>query len=47
MIAEAVARGDVDLGLVSVDSTVACPPHQAAGMAVEAELLDELEQAVA
>lgn len=47
MIAEASARGDVDLGLVSVDSTVARAHHHAAGMVVGAELLEELEKAVA
>lgn len=47
MIAEAAARGDVDLGLVSVDSTVARAHHHAAGMVVDAELLEELEKAAA
>lgn len=46
MIAEAAARGQVDLDLVSVDSTVARAHHHAAGMAVDPELLDELEKAV-
>lgn len=46
MIAEAAARGQVDLTLVSVDSTVASAHHHAAGMAVDPELLDELEKAV-
>ena len=46
MIAEAAARGQVDLTLVSVDSTVARAHHHAAGMAVDSELLDELEKAV-
>ena len=45
MIAEAAARGQVDLGLVSVDSTVARAHHHAAGMALDAELLEELEKA--
>ncbi|OAH10260.1 hypothetical protein STSP_65160 [Streptomyces jeddahensis] len=45
-IAEAAARGDIDLGLVSVDSTVARAHHHAAGMVVDVELLDELEKAV-
>lgn len=47
MIAEAAARGDVDLDLVSVDSIVARAHHHAAGMVVDAELLGELEKAVA
>jgi transposase len=47
MIAEAAARDQVDLDLVSVDSTVARAHHHAAGMAVDPELLDELEKAVA
>ena len=47
MIAEAAARGQVDLSLVSVDSTVARAHHHAAGMVVDPELLRELEKAVA
>ncbi|MFF3518778.1 hypothetical protein ACFYX0_46345, partial [Streptomyces sp. NPDC002573] len=47
MIAEAAVRGQVDLDLVSVDSTVARAHQHAAGMAVDPELLDELEKAVA
>ncbi|KAF5996986.1 IS5 family transposase [Streptomyces sp. WAC00263] len=47
MIAEAAARDQVALDLVSVDSTVARAHHHAAGMAVDPELLDELEKAVA
>jgi transposase len=46
MIAEAAARGQVDLDLVSVDSTVVRAHHHAAGTAVDPELLDELEKAV-
>lgn len=46
MIAEAAARGQVDLSLVSVDSTVSRAHHHAAGMVVDAELLEELEKAV-
>lgn len=46
MIAEAAVRGQVDLDLVSVDSTVARAHHHAAG-AIDPELLDELEKAVA
>jgi transposase len=47
MIAEAAARDDVDLSLVSVDSTVARAHHHAAGMVVDPELLQDLEKAVA
>jgi transposase len=47
MIAEAAARGQVDMGLVSVDSTVARAHHHAAGMALDSELLEELEKAAA
>lgn len=47
MIAEAAARDDVDLGLVSVDSTVARAHHHAAGMVVDPELLEDLEKALA
>jgi transposase len=47
MIAEAARRGQVDLSLVSVDSTVARAHQHAAGMAVDPELLAVLEQAVA
>jgi len=47
VIAEAAARGQVDLGLVSVDSTVARAHHDAAGMTVDAELLEALEKVVA
>ncbi|NEA59755.1 transposase [Streptomyces sp. SID13666] len=46
MIAEAAARGQVELGLVSVDSTVVCAHHDAAGMVVDAELLGKLEKSV-
>ncbi|MDH6115612.1 transposase [Kitasatospora sp. MAP12-44] len=45
MIAEAAARGQVDLSLVSVDSTVARAHHHAAGMVVDPELLQDLEKA--
>jgi hypothetical protein len=47
VIAEAAARDDVDLSLVSVDSTVARAHHHAAGLAVDPELLEDLEKAVA
>ncbi|WP_406290562.1 transposase [Embleya sp. NBC_00896] len=46
MIAEAAARGQVELGLVSVDSTVVRAHQDAAGMVVDAELLREVEKAV-
>lgn len=39
MIAEAARRGQVDLSLVSVDSTVARAHHDAAGMRVSEEVL--------
>lgn len=45
MIAEAAARGQVDLGLVSMDSTVARAHHHAAGMVVDPVLPQELEKA--
>ena len=46
LIAEAAARGQVDLTLVSVDSTVARAHQDAAGMAVAGEVLDALEAAL-
>jgi len=46
LIAEAAARGQVDLTLVSVDSTVARAHQDAAGMAVSGEVLDALEAAL-
>lgn len=45
MIAEAAARGQVDLNLVSVDSTTSRAHHHAAGMALDPHLLEELEKA--
>jgi transposase len=45
LIAEAAARGQVDLTLVCVDSTVARARRDAAGMAVSGEVLDALEAA--
>ena len=47
MIAEAAARGQADLSLVSVDSTVARAHHDAAGMVVDPAVLQALEQAAA
>jgi transposase len=46
VIAEAAARGQVNLGLVSVDSATARAHHHAAGMALEPEQLAALEMAV-
>lgn len=46
MIAEAAARGQVDLGLVSVDSATARAHHHAAGMALDPEQLAALEAAL-
>jgi len=45
LIAEAAARGQVDLSLVSVDSTVARAHQDASGMAVSGDVLDALEAA--
>lgn len=45
MITEAARRGQVDLSLVSVDSTVARAHHDAAGMRVSDEVLTSLEEA--
>jgi transposase len=47
MIAEAARRGQADMSLVSVDSTVASAHHDAAGMVVEPEVLAALEGAAA
>lgn len=46
-IAEAARRGQVDLSLVSIDSTTARAHHDAAGMRVDEEVLAALEKAVA
>lgn len=46
-IGQAAARGDADLDLVGVDSTVARAHQHAAGMVVAPERLEELERAVA
>lgn len=46
MIAEAAARGHVDLSLVSVDSTTARAHHDAAGMRIDPEVMEALEEAV-
>lgn len=45
MIAEVARRGQADMSLVSVDSTVARAHHDAAGMVVEPEVLAALEEA--
>lgn len=47
MIAEAAARGQADLSLVSVDSTVARAHHDAAGMMVDPAVLAALTEAAA
>ena len=46
LIAEAAARGQAGLELVSVDSTVARAHQDSAGMAVSGEVLDALEAAL-
>lgn len=46
MIAEAAARGQVDLDLVSVDSATARAHHHAAGMVLDGELARALDEAV-
>jgi transposase len=45
MIAEAAARGQADLDLVSVDSTTARAHHHAAGMVLDGELAAALQEA--
>ena len=47
IIEEAAALGNVDLDLVSVDSSACRAHHHAAGMVVAPERLQELERAVA
>lgn len=46
VIGEAAQRGEVDLGLVSVDSATARAHHHAAGMVVDEQQLRALEEAV-
>jgi transposase len=46
MIAEAAARGQADLGLVSVDSATARAHHHAAGMVLDSDQLAALEEAI-
>jgi transposase len=47
LIAEAAKRGEVDLSLVSVDSTTARAHHDAAGMHLEQDVVAALEKAAA
>lgn len=47
MIAEAAKRGEVDLSLVSIDSTTARAHHDAAGMHLDQDVLTALEKAAA
>jgi transposase len=47
MIAEAARQGEVDLSLVSIDSTTARAHHDAAGMHVDQDVLTALEKAAA
>lgn len=46
LIAEAALRGQLDLSLVSVDSTVARAHQNSAGIAVSGEVLDAMEPAL-
>lgn len=45
VIAEAAKRGEVDLSLVSVDSTTVRAHHDAAGMHLDSDTLADLEKA--
>ncbi len=45
LIAEAAKRGDVDLSLVSIDSTTARAHHDAAGMHLSEDVVTALEKA--
>lgn len=47
LIAEAVKQGEVDLSLVSIDSTTARAHHDAAGMHLGQEVITVLEEAAA
>lgn len=47
LIAEAARRGEVDMSLVSVDSTTARAHHDAAGMHLDEGVLTALEKAAA
>ncbi|GAB2472335.1 hypothetical protein GCM10027162_78670 [Streptomyces incanus] len=46
LIAEAARQGKTDLSLVSVDSTTARAHHDAAGMRIDPEVMEALEEAV-
>jgi transposase len=46
LIAEAASRGQVGLEVVSVDSTIVRAHQESAGLAVDGETLDALEQAL-
>ncbi|GAA3478227.1 hypothetical protein GCM10018966_027570 [Streptomyces yanii] len=47
LIAEAAKRGEVDLSLVSIDSTAARAHHDAAGMHLDQAVITALEKAAA
>jgi transposase len=47
LIAEAARQGKTDLSLVSVDSTTARAHHDAAGIRIDKEVMDALEEAAA
>lgn len=47
LIAEAAKRGEVDLSLVSIDSTTARAHHDAAGMHLDEDVVTALEKAAA
>ena len=47
LIAEAAKRGEVDLSLVSIDSTTTRAHHDAAGMHMDQDVLTALEKAAA
>ena len=47
LIAQAAERGEVDLSLVSVDSTAARARHDVAGMHLDYDVLNALERAAA
>jgi transposase len=47
LIAEAAKRGEVDLSLVSIDSTTARAHHDAAGMHPDQDVITALEKAAA
>jgi transposase len=46
LIAEAARHGKTDLSLVRVDSTTARAHHDAAGMRIDPEVMEALEEAV-